>query len=49
MERVLYEDALEAARLAGVQILLNGQGLIGAVAALPFCARPDESIVPGIQ
>ena len=49
MERVLYEDALEAARLAGVQILMNGQGLIGAVAALPFCARPDESIVPGIQ
>ena len=47
-ERVQYEDALEAAREAGVQILLNGQGLIGAVAALPFCARPDESIVPGI-
>ncbi len=47
-ERVLYEDALEAAREAGVQILLNGQGLIGAVAALPFCAQPDESIVPGI-
>lgn len=45
-ERVQYEDALEAARMAGVQILLNGQGLIGAVAALPFCARPDESIVP---
>jgi len=49
MERVQYEDALEAARVAGVQILLNGQGLIGAVAALPFCARSDESIVPGIQ
>jgi len=49
MERVQYEDALEAARVAGVQILLNGQGLIGAVAALPFCAMPDESIVPGIQ
>jgi methanogenesis imperfect marker protein 11 len=49
VERVQYEDALEAARDAGVQILLNGQGLIGAVAALPFCARPDESIVPGIQ
>jgi methanogenesis imperfect marker protein 11 len=48
-ERVQYEDALEAAGNAGVQILLNGQGLIGAVAALPFCARPDESIVPGIQ
>jgi methanogenesis imperfect marker protein 11 len=46
MERVQYEDALEAAGKAGVQILLNGQGLIGAVAALPFYARPDESIVP---
>ena len=49
MERVRYEDAMEAAGNAGVQILLNGQGLIGAVAALPFCARSDESIVPGIQ
>ncbi len=47
-ERVQYEDALEAARENGVQILMNGQGLIGAVAALPFCAQPDESIVPGI-
>lgn len=47
-ERVQFEDALEAARENGVQILMNGQGLIGAVAALPFCARPDESIVPGI-
>jgi hypothetical protein len=25
---------------------MNGQGLIGAVAALPFFARPDESVVP---
>ncbi len=48
-ERVLYEDALEAARDAGVQILLNGQGLIGALAALPFYARPDESVVPGMK
>lgn len=47
-ERVLYEDALEAARENGVQIMMNGQGLIGAIAALPFCARPDESIVPGV-
>ena len=45
-ERVAYEDALEAARQNGVQIMMNGQGLIGAVAALPFCARPDESVVP---
>ncbi len=48
-ERVLYEDALEAAQQAGVQILMNGQGLIGAVAALPFYARPDESVVPGMK
>ena len=47
-ERILYEDALEACRENGVQILMNGQGLIGAVAALPFCARPDESVIPGI-
>jgi len=45
-ERVAYEDALEAAGQNGVQIMMNGQGLIGAVAALPFCARPDESVVP---
>jgi tRNA(Ile2) C34 agmatinyltransferase TiaS len=46
---VQYEDALEAAREAGVKILMNGRGLIGAVAALPFCARPDESIVPEMK
>jgi hypothetical protein len=45
---VLFRSALEAARENGVQILMDGQGLIGAVAALPFCARPDESVVPGI-
>ena len=47
-ERVQFEDALDAARENGVQILMKGQGLIGAVAALPFCAQPDESVVPGI-
>ena len=47
-ERVSYENALEAARENGVQIMMNGQGLIGAVAALPFSARPDESVVPAI-
>lgn len=47
-ERVLYEDALDASRESGVQIMMNGQGLIGALAALPFCAQPDESVVPGL-
>jgi methanogenesis imperfect marker protein 11 len=47
-ERVQYKDAQEAAQVNGVSIMMDGQGLIGAVAALPFCARPDESIVPAI-
>lgn len=47
MERVSYEDAIKVAREAGVQIIMKGQGLIGAIAALPFNARPDESIIPG--
>ena len=47
-ERIQYEDALDACRENGVQIMMNGQGLIGAAAAIPFCARPDESIVPAL-
>jgi methanogenesis imperfect marker protein 11 len=48
-ERVQYEDALQIAREAGVEIAMEGRGLIGAVAALPFFARPDESVVPGME
>lgn len=47
-ERVKYGDALAEAQKAGVEIVLDGQGVIGAVAALPFYARPDESIIPGM-
>ena len=47
-ERVDYEDAIEAARSAGAQIVLDGQGLIGAVAALPFFSQSDVSIIPGL-
>jgi len=47
-ERIGYEDALEAARSAGVEIVIDGQGLIGAVAALPFYSMSDESVKPGI-
>jgi len=46
-ERIDYEDALAAAKSAGAQIVLDGKGLIGALAALPFFARPDESILRG--
>ena len=47
-ERVNYDDALAEAHNVGVEIVLDGQGLIGAVAALPFYAKPDESIIPGM-
>jgi methanogenesis imperfect marker protein 11 len=47
-ERVDYEDAIEAARMGGVEIVLDGQGLIGAVAALPFFSQSDVSIIPGL-
>ncbi len=47
-ERVSYDDAAIAAQKSGVEIVLDGQGVIGAVAALPFYGRPDESIIPGM-
>ncbi len=47
-ERVNYDEAIAAAHNAGVEIVIDGQGLIGAVATLPFYARPDESIIPGM-
>jgi methanogenesis imperfect marker protein 11 len=45
-ERVEYDDALEAARIPKVRTLIDGQGLIGALAALPFYAKPHESVIP---
>ena len=47
-ERVSYDDALAEARDEGADIVIDGQGVIGAVAAIPFYARPDESIIPGM-
>lgn len=47
-ERVQLKDALKAANEANVEILMDGQGIIGAVAALPFSAQPDEAVRPGI-
>jgi methanogenesis imperfect marker protein 11 len=46
-ERIDYEDALAAAKSADVEIVMGGKGLIGALAALPHFARPDESILRG--
>ena len=36
--------AMEYAEEHGVDIWLDGNGVIGALAALPWFARPDESI-----
>jgi methanogenesis imperfect marker protein 11 len=47
-ERLTYDDAIDAAKLAGVDIAIDGRGLIGAVAALPYFSRSDESVIPGI-
>jgi methanogenesis imperfect marker protein 11 len=41
---VSISAATEAANAAGVEICLEGRGIIGAVAALPFFSQSDESV-----
>jgi tRNA(Ile2) C34 agmatinyltransferase TiaS len=48
-ERILKSEALQCARENGVEIMLDGNGVIGALASLPWFGRPDESIVPGTE
>ena len=36
--------ALEAADVAGVEVRLDGRGIIGAIAALPFFSQSDRSV-----
>jgi methanogenesis imperfect marker protein 11 len=45
-ERVLKTDALNCAEENGVDVLLDGNGIIGALASLPWFGRPEESILP---
>ncbi len=47
-ERIPYDLAVETARKTGTEVVLDGQGLIGALAAIPYCARPIESVRPEI-
>jgi len=47
-ERISYELAVETARKTGTEVVLAGQGLIGALAAIPFCANPLESVSPEV-
>jgi methanogenesis imperfect marker protein 11 len=41
---VSFSAAIEAANAAGVEVCLEGRGIIGAVAALPFFSQSDESV-----
>lgn len=47
-ERITYQSAMDAAKENGVEVILGGTGLIGAVAAIPYYSRADESIVPEV-
>ena len=48
-ERISKEEAMQCARENGVEVLLDGNGVIGALASLPWFGRPDESIIPGTE
>jgi methanogenesis imperfect marker protein 11 len=48
-ERVSKADALNCAEENGVEILLDGNGVIGALASLPWFGKPEESIIPGTE
>jgi methanogenesis imperfect marker protein 11 len=48
-KRVSKEDALRCAEKNGVEIHINGNGVIGALASLPWFGRPEESIIPGTE
>jgi len=41
---VSLSDALEAADAAGVEVRVQGRGIIGAIAALPFFSQSDRSV-----
>jgi len=47
-ERIPFDLAVETAKRTGPEVVLAGQGLIGALAAIPFCARPIESVRPEV-
>ena len=41
---VAYETAEAAAKKAGVEIIIPGRGIIGALASLPYFAQPCQSV-----
>ncbi len=42
---VTRAEALEAAEAAGAVVPIDGRGIIGAIASLPFFAQSDQSVV----
>jgi methanogenesis imperfect marker protein 11 len=48
-ERISKAEALQCAIENGVEVLLDGNGVIGALASLPWFGRPEESIIPGTE
>lgn len=44
-KQVSRETTLKTARNAGVDILIDGRGIIGAMASLPYFARPSDSVI----
>ena len=48
-ERISKAEALQCAIENGVEVLLDGNGVIGALASLPWFGRPEESIISGTE
>lgn len=44
-KQVSRETTLRTAKNAGVDVLIDGRGIIGAMASLPYFARPSESVI----
>ncbi|MGZ4947601.1 MAG: methanogenesis marker protein 11 [Halobacteriota archaeon] len=42
---VTRSEALEAAEAAGARICIDGRGIIGAIASLPFFSQSDQSVM----
>jgi methanogenesis imperfect marker protein 11 len=49
IERVSKADALHCIEENSVEILFEGNGVIGALASLPWFGKPEESIIPGTE
>jgi tRNA(Ile2) C34 agmatinyltransferase TiaS len=48
-ERVSKADTLYCAEENNVEVILDGNGVIGALASLPWFGRPEESIISGTE